>query len=1375
MIKIAKNTQFIPESCRNVAYEDFDIRCSVKVPKFKEVSNKPFFLISMRVKSPYLKVLEESHVNPQSNLGTKQYFLAFWRDGSALLQKTESVGGTCFWREVTNDDGRKIDIPNSLPNILGNVKDAFSGDQLKIEITARAGNFKVTVNDRQIMDATDEIYYPKGYLSLSAIDEDIYVEDITVIPASWVDLKITQVQPTPLFVKGEPLKQVAYIHYENNSAKPLKCFADIQLGMFKGVENIGVINPGVGEAEVFLPDIKEPSELTLGLYAEGFDQPIQVVKTDWKPQRKRKLWLFTSAHEDLGYCGYINKLKEEMAEYLELAKQIGDSTEMLEAEHRYKFVVEHMWWLLGYADLRSSREMKELVEKYIKTGRIEPMFIHSGTHTQWNQYEQLARSTYFGRREAKERWGIDAVTAIYADTPGITWSAAQVFAKAGAKYIINAKGPWRYEKKKGTPNAFFHNAENTFPYYEAESSQLMEPFYWEGPNGKDRLLVHNIWSYGGDRRFNFSVLKGFYDFQRFIVEYLDFKKDYTYDDLLEPCYTDHLIPNVAIVDLIGRWKSKYEYPKLIFCNPREYFEHMEKEYADRIPVYHGEIPNAWADYATIDPESFAKKRNVANEFPFLEFLAALVRTKNPGVEYPYKEIYDIMWRLMEFDEHCWATMLPPSKSNVFNNDIMKKGNVVWAERIANLLQSSLLKEMNERIGSQSPCRIVIWNPLVHMRTDIGKINIDTISYSAFEIIDESTGDTVPYQFINSNQIIFEAKNIPACGYKVFNVVESKEFKVQSEIEENSSSVSNEFYDITFSNGNVEGIYDKKLKRQLVDNEAPYKFNQFLYVHTEHYVSPDIKVLMPEINKVVVEKGEIAVVIRMYGQEIESGAKLEQVITLYNSIKRIDVENRQYDVRKLLYEGCMGKHYGDIGNRYMDNFFYAFPFAADNFDFNIELAGGVVDVKKDILPIGVHDFFMCQNWIDVGNKDYGITLFTKEAPVLHLGEIRYNCFDMNYVPQKPYVYSYAVSNRMAGLHTRSLEDCDLIFNYSIISHGNSWQEANIPKWAWEMKCPLICNVVNSEEAEDSEIADQASFIEISNTGVQLSAFKYHERPGEGYVLRLIETLGKPSRTKVYIPFMDIDRIWEASLVEDKQREIVRKSNNSFEIDLLPFDVVTIVIKAKGDVIPAVYGVKSADIHDNRISLSWDKVKNAEGYYVCRGDQPDFTALQYNIVGYTCDNSFTDCGLNMGTTYYYKVFGVDRWNNKGQESGALAATTTKDNISSPKGIEEIRVTAIDENTLGLTWKTSKEKDIAWYEIYRAENEDLSGNILLDKVAAEHFYIQFYHDSGLKADTTYYYTILPVDIEGNKAEQSVTAVKRTPGGNWWLVRSYKDKKHI
>ena len=180
-------------------------------------------------------------------------------------------------------------------------------------------------------------------------------------------------------------------------------------------------------------------------------------------------------------------------------------------------------------------------------------------------------------------------------------------------------------------------------------------------------------------------------------------------------------------------------------------------------------------------------------------------------------------------------------------------------------------------------------------------------------------------------------------------------------------------------------------------------------------------------------------------------------------------------------------------------------------------------------------------------------------------------------------------------------------------------------------------------------------------------------------------------------------------------------------------------------------------------------------MCRGDQPDFTALQYNIVGYTCDNSFTDCGLNMGTTYYYKVFGVDRWNNKGQESGALAATTTKDNISSPKGIEEIRVTAIDENTLGLTWKTSKEKDIAWYEIYRAENEDLSGNILLDKVAAEHFYIQFYHDSGLKADTTYYYTILPVDIEGNKAEQSVTAVKRTPGGNWWLVRSYKDKKHI
>ncbi|OGV71993.1 MAG: hypothetical protein A3K19_22135 [Lentisphaerae bacterium RIFOXYB12_FULL_65_16] len=1373
---IVRNSQFVPENSRDVAYEDFDLRCSLRVPAGGCMPPGQFFLISMRVKTPLVAAPEENYINPQTNMGGKQYFLAFSSDGGTRLQKTERRDTEPFWREVVNDDGKKLDVPHAAPYILAEVKDAFSGDRLNVEVCARGGQFRVTVNGRPIIDVTDDCYYPKGYINFSASGCDLELLEAEIQPASRVQMEIVDVTPTRLFVKGEPLRQLAKVQVDNRSGTAVPCFAKTILAGREAVETIGPINPGRQEVDVLVPDVLEPTRLRLELFAEGSDHPAVAIEQDWQPQRKRTMWLFTSSHEDLGYCGYINKLKEEMAQYLDVARKLCDATADLAPGHRYQYLIEHMWWLLGYADLRSPAQMRELVEKYVRTGRLEPMFIHSGTHTHWNQYEQLARSTYYGRREARDRFGINPVTAIYGDTPGITWPAAQVFAKAGARYLLNARGPWRYERKSGAPDQFYADPENTFPYYECDPSGVVGPFFWEGPNGKDRLLTQSIWSYGGDRIFHFTMHKGYHDFVKYIVKYLAFKQDYPWDDMLEPCYTDHEIPNISIVDLVSRWNAKFAYPQLRLCNLTEYFQHMEQHYADRLPVRRGELPSNWADYATIDPESFGRKRALANELPFLEFLACLVRSFDPGTAYPYAEVYDILWRLMEFDEHCWATMLPPSQDNVFNNDITKKGNIAWARQRADALRARLLAAVNRHVPGGGPCRILVWNPLAHARDDVVQASTEGFPFPNFRLVDSASGESLACQFITGKEIMFEVRNVPACGCRVIRVEPDDAPREQRPLQDGVTHFASEHYDVTLRDGAITGIYDKHLQRQLIDPDAPYTFNQFLYVHTEHYTSPDTTVRVPVIDRLTVESGPVATILRIYGTETESGARLEQTLVFYRHSKRIDVTNRQYEVRKLLYEGCLGKYYGDIGNRYLDNFFYAFPFKVEDFRFSVELAGGVAAVPDDYLPVGVRDFFTCQNWVDVGNDDFGVALYTREAPILHLGEIRYNRFDRNYVPERPHLYSFAVSNRMAGLHTRSLEDCDLTFHYSIHPHARDWRTAGVPQWSWQQMCPLVAVVENRESTEPPAgtvlAAANSGWVDIGNPGVQLSAFKHTEKPGGGYVLRLIETSGRPCTTQVRIPFLDTDRAWLASVAEDPQQELAVASAHNFDVELLPFDMVTVILRAKGAPLGRAANLRATQIKDNNLTLTWDREGNADGWYVFRGVERDFAPLQYNLVGYTGTNAIQDHGLDLGTLYYYRVMAVDRWNNGGDTNEVLAVTTSTTNVSPPAALSEIRVTVIDQETLALTWKTSREKDVAFYEVYRAAATDGSDRVLVDRVDAEPFYIQFYRDRSLRRDTWYYYSILAVDTAGNRAGESMTAARKTPAGDWWLERSYAHK---
>ena len=487
---------------------------------------------------------------------------------------------------------------------------------------------------------------------------------------------------------------------------------------------------------------------------------------------------------------------------------------------------------------------------------------------------------------------------------------------------------------------------------------------------------------------------------------------------------------------------------------------------------------------------------------------------------------------------------------------------------------------------------------------------------------------------------------------------------------NNNSFSTLFYDVKLdlTKGIVESIYDKELGRELIDKNAQFAFNQFVYAHAEGELTPHSKYYVPTQAEVLIEENDIGIKLIINSFETQNMAKIKQEIYFYNDIKRIDIKNTCENLTKLLYHGEIGKCFGDMGNRYLDNFYFAFPFAVEDFTFDLEFAGGVVNSDKHFLPLGVTDYRLIQNWVDVSNDKFGVALYAKEAPVITLGEIRYNNLLAEYKPQNSHIYSYAASNRMAGLNTRSLEDVNMEFNYSVLPHSGRFNEGQVPQFSFKKLIPLQATIENRNEGDTI----QNSFVSIDKENVQLLAFKLSERRSDKLILRMVETNGVKSKVKVSIPFVKLDEVYVANIIEEAQYRLEIINDHEFIVEIGAYEFATIELGLKEN-----YGfikkvnkpepleiseINAYVIDKNNLALAWKSCvgKNISHYEVYRSESLEFEPSLETLVEKIEASRFylhfyKDYGLEQNTEYAYKVISVDEEGNKGSHKGVVIART------------------------------------------------------------------------------------------------------------------------
>jgi len=173
-----------------------------------------------------------------------------------------------------------------------------------------------------------------------------------------------------------------------------------------------------------------------------------------------------------------------------------------------------------------------------------------------------------------------------------------------------------------------------------------------------------------------------------------------------------------------------------------------------------------------------------------------------------------------------------------------------------------------------------------------------------------------------------------------------------------------------------------------------------------------------------------------------------------------------------------------------------------------------------------------------------------------------------------------------------------------------------------------------------------------------------------------------------------------------------------------------------------GLSATASGSSQINLSWTAStddREVAGYRVFRGGTQIAT---------TTATSYSDTGLNAGTSYSYTVTAFDAAGNQSAQSAAGSATTAPPpDTTAPTVPAGLSATASGTSQINLGWTASTDdRGVAGYRVFRG------GTQIATTTATG------YSDTGLNAGTSYSYTVAAFDAAGNQSAQSAAASATT-----------------
>ncbi len=872
------------------------------------------------------------------------------------------------------------------------------------------------------------------------------------------------------------------------------------------------------------------------------------------PAKKWTVFVVPHIHLDVGYSDYQAKVAAIQS------RVVDEAIDLVTKHPEFRFSLDGEWVLEQFLATASDKQ-KERLRSAIQKHQIFVPAQYANLLTGISGTEVLIRSLY-PSAGISALYGSPLNYANITDVPSYSWSYASILAAAGIPYLVAGSDNYR------APVLF--------------QGRLNEhsPTWWIGPDGKKILLWYGRSYLHMQMLFGLPpVLAAGHDTLPLFLQMYDDPEYRANATLLYGTQVENtdLFPQQA--EFVERWNKEYAYPHLQYSGFYEALEKIAGEFGDTMPTIQGDGGPYWEDGVASDAryvgiERWNEARGLTAEK--LDTLAALI---NSRLKLNTEEL-DRMWtNMVLMDEHTfdsWNSVSDPTSNEATEQSQFKEHFAVNAGSQVDFITRRAMANLADAIPAQ-PGSVIVFNSLNWRRS--GLVSVDM--QKSDEIVDASSGKTVPYQLIFRGHdfihVQFIACDVPAIGYKVYFMRPSKK-SLTAPAKELNTSIESRYYKVQLDpqTGAIRSILDKELNRELVNQDSPYRFAQYLYVtggdkepnsilgYSRISPAPKLDIHPATDGRLVITEhtpyGEMA---RMESTDMNTPQIITEV-RVFNDIKKIEI------IEELEKKTVYNK----------EAVYIAFPFVFQHPQFRYEIQNGVVDPARDTYPGAGHEWFSVLHWISAQQDGLSASIMPLDTPLVTLGDINRGEWPEEFADRPGTIFSYVMNNYW-NTNYRAGQGGHFTFHYAVTSAAATHAE-DLSRMGWEEITPLETDVVMSQDkapgpstssesdtTKDSSqkiaggdtpswmSAKEESFLESSDPNLFLETWKPAE-DGNGTILRLLDLAGTERPETIQIPFLHVNHVWKTDALERGKEPVSVTEDGHIQFTIHPHEILTLRI-------------------------------------------------------------------------------------------------------------------------------------------------------------------------------------------------------------------------
>jgi alpha-mannosidase len=909
-----------------------------------------------------------------------------------------------------------------------------------------------------------------------ALFDDIRLESGAPAPAETLSIKA---EPLPFFKRTpDGLQRAVKLSISNLESATAPAELAWKSKALAGSQKLN-LHFGETELPITVPDVDQ-IELTLRMA----QREIKVAVT-LPPAKKLRLYIVPTSHTDIGYTDFQDRVKVRHA-------QNGlDALELMDADPVFRWYSETFWQLSALLELHP--EKTDAVFARLRQKRWGLSGDYANILTGLCSSEALDRLTLDSRNLAN-RGGFELNSVVLDDVPSAIGSLPMVLANSGIKYFIEGANRDRGPYAGSGPN----------------------PFYWEGADGSRVLadITHQP-GYGAAGNLLMTVPRAMEKLPPFLAQFET--ADYPYDAvLLNGAFGDNHEIQPWLPKLVREWNAQWEYPKLILAMPEDFFGYIEKNFSNDIPVLKTDFGGWWEDGAGSSALETTLSRRAEERAVTGEMLHSLASVL-AGDAYPKTNFDDVWHNVLLYNEHTWGA--GGSVSHPDSEQTIKQWEVKssFAHQADAETKDLLASGMNKLAAMVPAADLVVFNSLAWPRSAVVKTE------ATGAVQDMATKKILPCQRLPEGGNCFIADDLPSIGYRCYRDA-TQPASEPNAVRISGNQIENEFYRVTLNpkTGGIQSIYDKQIRRELVDTNADYDLGELIYVTGGEGTSA----IHSDLNRLPKPKFEYH---RQAGNgmetvngpvfgELDSVAanenfpKITMRVRLYRGLKQLD----------LIYELDKTETIDK------EAVYLAFPFA---FDANkgglwLEYPDEITEPAKDQAPSACRDWYSVQRWLAVSDGGAAVELSPLDAPLFTIGEMTASTWPRKLSLKRGHVFGYIMNNYW---HTnyKAKQGGRLVFRYSLTSSAGGFSKRDAVVKGWNMFCPAVAG--GGQGGHESVISSTArSLVGIKPAGLPLTTIKGAEA-GDGFIFRCCDFSGMGGTATLALP-KPADEVFNCNLVE-----------------------------------------------------------------------------------------------------------------------------------------------------------------------------------------------------------------------------------------------------